>query len=486
MAVDDANASARASDTEDKRFGVVIFDDDKDPGAGWAAAYGDREARRISGPDDLPTGTIWWTNMKYEFFFRKTETWRRSWLRHDKYMVVSHVDVLKEWGYDPKVVGADFVCMFVASLFHRVMTLAFDLVRKVEPRIRMDQVFLGNTLRNDLRRLLPEQEFPKGEAASIMKSGQAFEEFTATGMRPMRDSRHITLRRPRILYAMEMLQTPIPLGPFEFMSRGELRAQSPDRVAWIRDLDKPCMAEITVDRMNQEIAPVYGFGNAADKDRRSLRSWVAHPEFIMLQRLSELDVKAAYVGREYASMMNDIPDVVKEFLTDKYLECSWSVGVIAETIWRAATLGEEKSKVGTLREGEDKAQTSWQGAWIRAADKVSMFLVSLELAKMGYPVVSYGLGWVRAAVQEEMVRDLVNDALSLGLLPTMVDLGENMFDKSRPVQWGGDRRSHGLAHFQVTKQRDMLWNLDRVPALPVQKRAKYIATLMDRARKGAI
>jgi|GEM_PF-4788093 hypothetical protein len=482
------NPDSRTRHSDDgmnRNFGVVIFDDDKDPGAGWAAVA-DGEARRISGPDDLPTGTIWWTNMTYEFFFRKTEVWRRSWLRHDKYLVISHVDLLKEWGYDPKGLGADFVCQFAAKVFGRIMSIAFSLVRRIEPRVRMDQVFTGQTLRHDLRRILPEPEYPKGEAASIMKSGQAFEEFTVTGMRPMRDARPIMLRRPRMLYATEMLQAIVPRGPFEHMTRGELRAKSPDRVAWIRDLTEPCMAEISIERMNPEIAPVYGFGNATDRDRKSMRSWVSHPEFIMLARLAEIDVKAAYVGREYASLMLDIPDAVKEFLTDKYNDLSWSAGVIAETLWRATTLPEEKSKVGTLRDGEDRAHTSWQGAWVKAHDKVSMFLVALELAKMGYTVVSYGLGWVRVSVQEEMLRDLINDGLSLGVMPNMIDIAEGMFDDSRPVQWGGDRKSHGLAHYLATRNKDLLWNLDRVPLIHPSKRKDYIANLMAKARRGQI
>jgi len=478
----------RASEGEgaNKRFGVVIFDDDKDPGAGWAAAYGDKQARRISGPDDLATGTIWWTNMTYEWFFRKTETWRRSWLRHDKYLVISHVAMLKEWGYDPKGIGADFVCVFAANLFNRIMNLAYGLVRQCEPRIRMDQVFVGQTLRHDLRRVLPEPEYPKGEAASIMKSGQAFEEYTVTGMRPVRDSRSIMLRRPRMLYAMEMLQTLIPVGPFEHLTGRALRSKSADKVSWIRDLQEPCMAEVSVERMNPDIAPVYGFGNSTDRDKRSNRNWVAHPEFLVLQRLAEIDVKTAYVGREYASLMVEIPDPVKEFLTDSFNEYSWSAGIIAETIWRAATLAEEKSKVGSLRDGEDKADTSWQGAWVKASDKVSMFLTSIELSKMGYTVVSYGLGWVQVSVQEETLRDLVNDGLSLGLIPNMLDIAEGMFDPNRRVQWGGDKKSHMLAQFQATRQRDLLWNLDRVPTIHPSKRKSYIASLHQKSKQGKI
>lgn len=476
-----------ADSGSNRRFGVVIFDDDKDPGPGWSFAMGDAGGpRRITGPDELSTGVVWWSNVNYEFFFRKSEIWRRSWLRHDKYMVVSHADVLREWNYDPKAVSADFICQFVATLFDRVMRLAYSLLRDADPRIKMDQAFVGQTLRHDLRRILPDPEYPKSEAASIMKAGQAFDEFTVTGMRPIRDSRLVMLRKPRMLYAMEMLQTLIPHGPFEFRTRRDLRGKNADRVAFVRDMAQPCMAEVTVERMAPEIAPVYGFGNSTDRDKRSLRSWVSHPEFIVLQRLAEIDVKSAWVGREYGSLLGELSESVKEFLSDKHNETSWSAGIIAETLWRSATLSEEKSKVGTLREGEDRAQTSWQGAWIKAADKVSMFLTALDLAKMDYPVISYGLGWVRCSVSEDMMKDFLNDGLSLGLVPNMLDIPDGLYDPEIPVHWGGDKRSHGYAHFQTSKRHTILWNLDRVPALPRDQRRKFIADLLQKSKQGAI
>lgn len=475
-----------ADSGSNRRFGVVIFDDDKDPGPGWAFCVGERAAKRISNPDELSTGVVWWSNVTYEFFFRKTEIWRKSWLRHDKYLVVSHADVLREWNYDPKEVGADFICQFVATLFDRVMRLAFSLLREADPRTKMDQAFVGQTLRHDMRKILPDPEYPKSEAASIMKAGQAFDEFTTTSMKSVRDSRLITLRKPRMLYAMEMLQTLIPHGPFEFMTRRDLRDKNPDRAAFIRDSETPCMAEITVERMAPEIAPIYGFGNSMSKDKRSLRSWVAHPEFIVIQRLAEIDVKSAWVGREYGSLIGELSESVKEFLADKQNEGSWSAGIIAETIWRSATLKEEKSKVGTLREGEDWAETSWQGAWIKAADKVSMFLTALDLAKMDYPVLSYGLGWVRCGIPEESLKDFINDGLSLGLVPNMTDIPDGLYDRDTPVHWGGDKRSHMFAHYQATKRHNLLWNLDRVPALPHDQRKRFIVDLLEKSKRGEI
>src|SRR3546814_19579766 len=92
-------------------------------------------------------------------------------------------------------------------------------------------------------------------------------------------------------------------------------------------------------------------------------------------------------------------DTTRDFLSDKFSDLSWSAGVVAETIWRAAALAEEKSKAGFLRDGEERAHTSWQGAWLKAYDQSSMFANGMRLTELGYPVVSYGFGWVRIIVQ---------------------------------------------------------------------------------------
>lgn len=469
-----------------RRFGVVMFDDDKEPGVGWACVFGDKTPTRISGPEELSTGVIWWSNITYDFFYKRSDIWRKTWIRHDKYLVVSHKNALNEWNYDPKVAGPDFTCFILATLFDRVMRMAYGLIREVDPRITMDRAFVGKTLREDLRVVLPEFEYPKSEAASIMKNGQAWEEFTATSVLPVRGGSLIMLRKPRILYALEMLQTPVPTGPFEHYSKSQLRNMSPDRIALIRDNQRPCFVEVSVEKMSPEMAPVYGFGNATEQGRKTPRSWVSHPEFKILDRIADIDVRSVWMGKSYGYLTSELPDPVREFLLDKYNENSWSAGIIAETIWRAATLAEEKWKAGPLKPDEDRAQTSWEGVWIKGADKNSMFFTALELSKMDYAVKSYGLGWVMCSVPEESLTSFIRDGLSLGLLPNVIDIPDSMADPQIRIQWGGDKRSHSYAQFLIEKRRDLLWNLDRVPMLKEDKRKNFIANLIAQNKKGLI
>lgn len=475
-------------DGADKGFGVVLFDDEEEPGAGWAYLCGQKgPAQRITGPSDLKTGAIWWTNISYEFFFRKTESWRHSWLRHDKYLVISHMDALREWGYDPKdpetANDPAWQCAFLSIIFDRIMTLSYKLAREVDPEITMTKLFVGQTLRADLRIVMPEPLYPKGEAAEIMKSGQAFDEFTVTSERSIRDSVNFVLRKPRILYAMEMLQTPVPdfEMPLDFLSRKQLRDMNPDRVALLRDMGRPAMVELSVEKMDGDLASIYGFGNSTNKDKRSQRSWVSYPEFLAISRYAELEIRNCYVAQESSTFMEHLRDPVKEFLTYKFNEMSWSAGVVAETLWRSTSLAE--ANTGPLKTGEERAHTSWQGAWIKGADKVSMFASAYQLTQMGYTVKSYGLGWVRVSVPEETIKDLIYDGLSIGLVPNMSDVPVGMFDGRQQMQWGGDQKSYFLAHCQMARNHNMAYNLDRVPLLPFPKAKKLLAKVLQNHQK---
>lgn len=470
-----------------RNFGVVLFDDPKQPSAGWKSTAGQAKTDRISSPDELSTGTIWMTNIQYEDFFRTTEIWRRSNLRHDGYLVVKIANILKEWNYNPgsknqpSQLTPGFICQFVSQCFQRIMHTAFNLIRQVDPRLSMDRAFVGQTMKDDMRILLPKLDYPKAEAASFMKGEKAYQEFTQCSTRNVRDAVSIMVRRPRTLHAMEMLQTPVPVGPFEFVARKNFRKHGTDIVDFLKQTDTPCMIELDVEGIDPEVGPVYGFSNSTNKNAKHSRDWVAHNEFEALSRYANLSIRSFYMGRQYGSLVEQLPDPVQDFLTDRTLDSSWTAGVIAETLWRAATLKESTDRAGKPQDGEDRAGTSWEGAWIRGQDKVSMFMPAYELHKRNYAIASYGIGWVQARVTEEARNDFLNDALSLGLVPAMQDIPEGLFHPEVPIPWGGDARSRTLSSFQATKNIEMLWNMDKLPLIAPGKRKEFITKLIKQA-----
>ncbi len=458
-----------------RKFGYVSFDSATEPEAGFAAVAGGR-VHRISGPNELSTDVIWWSNLSFNDFYKKTDAWRNPLLRHDKYLVASPSDVLKEWGLDPKEADATQAIPILSEFFSRIMRMSFRLIRDVDPKARMEEVFVGRFLREDFRCILPEAEFPKSEAAEIIKSGHAYQEFTTTGASPIRGAKWIMLRKPRLSYAQEMFHTPVPKGPFEFYGRKEIRSVARDKLKWVVENENPCISEVAIRKIDGDIAPIFGFGNATEKEKRIARSWVAHPELVVMEHFADIDVRSIWMGSEYDLIGPNLPEPVKEFLGSKFTEISWSAGVVAETLWRACALGEEKSAMLD----DTRAHTSWQGAWLKGADKTNMFLTSMQLTKKGYAVVSYGLGWVRCAVLEEDIPDLIRDGLSLGLLPQMADLPQGLFPSDVKVPWQGDVSSMAFAQFTLTGNRDLLWGCDTIPLLGRKHRKQTFMELMKR------
>jgi hypothetical protein len=158
-----------------------------------------------------------------------------------------------------------------------------------------------------------------------------------------------------------------------------------------------------------------------------------------------------------------LPAPIREFLEDALCSSSWSAGVVAETLWRACFLKERFENAGNAAaETEEYNAMSWAGAWIKAADKISMFASAMDLVRSGYSVSSYGMGWVRVFLLQEMLEDFVCDALASGMVPSMIEIPVDQFNSGDKFLWGGDRNAKGLAYLQSTKQRDLLLNLDRL------------------------
>lgn len=459
-----------------RKYGVVLFDDESDPRGAWCAVNG-AAAKRIEGMNELSTDTLWLCNMSYQAFNQTTEAWRNPWLRGDGYLVVKFKDILAEWGLDPATTPPNYTATFCSTVFGRIMNLAFRLARECDDKVRPSTFFSGGTLREDLRRLLPRAEFPRGEAATVLRTGHSYAEFTVTAVRGIKGAKQLMLRRPRMAHALDMLATPVPKGEFEFRSRSDLRQLSPDRVAWIREATRPCMVELSVERMDADVAPIYGFGNATDKDKKVARSWVAHPEFLAMASFSDIEVKSAWVGKTYSQTNLEMAEPVRRFLSERNAETSWCAGIVAETLWRAACLGEEKGR--NQAPLEERPQTSWRGAWIRAADKTAMFMTAMQLTERGYNVASYGLGWVAVRATEDQIADLLPDALTLGLIPKLNDIPVGMFDTKARIPWGGDKQAQILAHLLMTRQKNLLWNLDKLPLYERSQQGEMLKKILE-------
>lgn len=464
-----------------QKFGVILFDDDINPTDGWSSREGER-ARRVANMHELPTDTIWWTNLSYDRM-RQSKAGINPWLRQDAYLVVKPRDALAEWGHNPNDTAPDSAAEFLAQVFSRVMNLALNLLGECIPNARPEQFLAGKTLRNDLSRLLPKADFPTDEAAVILRPGQAYAEYTTTTLRSPRGSRRVALRRPRMSHAMEMLTTPVPVGPFEVLGAQRLGDTNAERLAFVRNTDRPCMVEIVVNSMDGDIAPVYGFGNSMDKDKIIRRSWVTHPEALTMMTFADIEVRSVYLGARYKMLNLDLPEPVTAFLSSPFSDTSWAAGVVAETLWRAAAIMPD---IGKQEPGAERPMSTWQGAWLKAADKTSTFGIALTLTRQGWSAGGYGMGACMSSVTEDQLEEMIRDGLSIGVMPRLFDIPSKMFAGGKRVGWGGDKKCAMLAQMTMTTDKSMLWNLDRIPLYDSSERQAMLLRLMEARKSGRV
>lgn len=422
----------------DHRFGVVLFDDPQDPATGWAAQVveGRGASVRVGGIDELATDTLWLTNVAYDNFFRgRSELWRIPNLRHDRYLTVGHADMLREWGHDPTSVEADFVALFTAQLFDRIMRIAWSLLSGSDPSATMGRAFARRTLRHDLLPLLPPQHYPSTALAEGMTAGRGWEEFVATGNDGPKGGRWGVLRRPRVEYARLMLTTPLPFGHQRLV---DLPTAGP--------LPVGILGEVSVGPMSRQAAATVGRGAAAS--HLTTRTWVTAREAEVLSGLAEVTYGRTWRPDGKRTLLEGMSEAVRAFMAHGHMDASWSAGVVAEALWRAALLPEDGERARSM--GHDPAKASWQGFALRSADRAETLVAALRLTGEGHVVISHGLGWVRHSSSGRDFPKAVSDGMAAGLCPFLVDVprGPSSLAGSldagtspvlRAVAWGSTR-----------------------------------------------
>jgi hypothetical protein len=449
-------------------FGVIIFDDPKAPKGGWASISGD-QAVRIDSTASLSTDVVWLCNLKYEEFYRISDLSANPWMRYDGYLPIKINDMLSEWGNDPEQTERDEMAMFVSELWSRIMQITMRLIKKNSPHLDDEEVFTGRSLQDDLRALLPPAEYPKDEAGGILRLGIGYVNFTKIVGRPPKGAKIVVLKKPRLDHAINMLTTPIPVGPFDLHQGRDLPS--------LNDLvnsKKPVLANIVIRRFaDTHVHEIYAFGSQMGSGKRIPRTWVPQPELAVLSAVSTVEVQNAFIGKSYSDMASGILDFIRSFLESGDSSISWSCGIIAEALWRASSLGLEKrdSMVPT----HEQPQTSWRGAWVNTADKVATFLMAMKMTRAGYFVGSYGYGTLYCWVPPERKNDIVMDAWKNGLLPSMRDIATPVSrEKLASIPWGGEPRSRLAAEFIMTKKQEIRWEMDKIPLVSNEEKKRIL------------
>lgn len=475
------SSPVRLHNQEDLRFGAVLFDDIESPSSGWMSIEG-TQVKRIDDIHQMPSDVIFWTNIAYGPFFSGAGRTRSN-LRHAEYLVCKPTEILGEWGY-PENTPQTFTPVLMSVMFSRIARLTFGIASKCNPQLRMSEFFTNTTLQGDVGIFLPEAEFPEDEAVETCTANKGFVRFTVTnGVRGPKGGAMIKLRPPRLSYARKLLNGMTPVGPFEFINPQEASGGRRNLAAWLCSQPRPFVAEIAVDDGDPDSASMYGYGNTTDR-KKVMRTWVAAPELkALLTIYKKISVRSVWMGKDYKKLSDTLPDPIMKFLNAKISFGSWSAGVVAETIWRAACAGDIRRKMP----GEPRANTSWRGAWLFAEDKVEGYQAAKSLYDFGHVVTMYGPGWLNSVVASENVEDLIRDSLTCGLIPPMVDVPDNMMRKDESFVWGGNEDALTLVDCILKKRQQLAWNTDEVRVLPPGKERNDLKQkIMDGLNKGVL
>ena len=268
------------------KYGFISFKTPEAPDEGLYSIAGG-EAHHFQSVAELPSDVMWWTNISYTSLNQSALS-SMSTLRIDKYLPITPDDCLMEWGFCPETTNRLEATRFISQCFFRIMTITENLIEEIAPKKAKHLYFNTSDLRFDLAAVMPRQVYPTGDAASILKAGYSFVEYSGVARKGLRGVPRVLMRRPRLAHAIDMFYSPLPDGPLEFWEEDMSLEQA-------LNSEVPVLSEIVVNRADDLVAPIFSYGHSINTAQRVVRAWVPHPELIALSAFSEITIKNAWV-----------------------------------------------------------------------------------------------------------------------------------------------------------------------------------------------
>lgn len=378
------------------KFGVLIFDNPRDPVDGWGC-QSDGEAFRFRQPSDLINDCVWVANVdgfEYSRRFAKMHHMRpadflRSNLKHISADLGLCID--GEGRYGGHVTTA---APKLANVIHKAILYAAQAYGWEDP----SQVLKSDSLHEDIRRSMVIPPVLRGFMRGPMSA--AYQSYSSPGMASYYepDTITVTLRYNRLSYAKKIMLTEVPAGTWSF-------ADQPLDLKIALDPSTPCLVEASVEMggIDPEISSLISFG-AAPGRRGPLRSWITQRELMWLSQFAKVQVVRAYRA-SHSTLLPERLQLPHALVSDPTFEYSISAGLVAESHWTAIANPVFNAK------SLDKRDVSQWGAWLRAADRAMSFELALKAHKAGFFVFGYGNGSVVLRLRRDRLEELLEFAM---------------------------------------------------------------------------
>lgn len=369
--------------------GCVIFDhpsaiDVGVPCPGYRCIPGESPIR-ISGPEDLPSNARWLSNVDVDVA-RWAKYLNSPKLLNDRYLRSKTKYIVGELGLG-RMSGADQAHV-VAGVFSNVMKMSKAFFQMCEPPMYSLISGVPSAIGHY------QMAFPS-DVQEVAK--QAFQTWTSCAGSV--DGDHYTsVVLPRVSHAKQLYEAELPWGSWAPVCKSQLPPEK-DRVKWVVNNDSPCIAHITVNRIDPRVSGLVSFASGAGTIGRNARAggvyntlnsrqWATSLELSFLARMADITIHDVYISECGLSRRYALPS------SGKLSKLSYSYGILCENLW--VSLG---------CDADGRRSRTPLTAWLHSIDRMACMLKSVPFHKAGIPVTGYGLGRITLAVNESMSHD---------------------------------------------------------------------------------
>lgn len=374
------------------QYGCVQFDEDR-PGPGWASINGE-PAFRIRSIGDLRTDVQWWTSLSYDVY-SASGFFKHPTLRYSGYLRSEMEQIKEEFGFTARFMKVTESTEKLSEILCRVMYLA-----NIHFGIKKS---LCDTLPRDIRSVLlgPDRKISE-EINHAARS--AYQTVTRCESNPMsrKGTKAVNFRKPRYRHALDVLSVPVPDEQWEFIPKKNLPPKH-QIVDWLLQEERPCLVKAAVVEVPPDMAGLIAFGSGAQGER----SWMTHPELVLLSRYCKMEVESVFMANAYTRLQPkfDLPKA------EGMAELSIAFGLLAENYWNGMA-NAQPPHMGEII-------YTPRASWLRACDRANMFIPAMQMHKSGVLVKSFGVGMVTVNVPFGNLPEVVEIAGDSGLMPPL-------------------------------------------------------------------
>lgn len=428
------------------RAGAVVFDAADEPGLGWACRAHERPFR-IQGVEALASDTLWWVNTSFSAM-REAGLASNVFYRPTDFLRLPMLDSLMEWGaFDDErwPVDAAGGAGLMAGLFDRVIRLHCAHFGMARASWRPPRFAFRAAIREAL--IPPDQRLERSLFEATAEAYQAYANCQTS--QSAAKSAFVSLPRPRLAHALEVLSTPVPAAANGETVRPPARGQSVSD--WLSHHPGPMLCRVTLSDMDAEVAKLINFGShpgtrtAPSRRGRgyqsaSMRQWLTGDEVKVYAPFAEITVHEAIFWPDWVRPVDAI-GALRSFaaVIEEYDHLAPSLGLYSEQLWTGLAMPH-------VPPGERRDRTqNVLAPFLRAADRMGCLHAARRVQDQGVTVTGYGVGRVGVRVEAvEAGRQLVEIAAIAGLL---APLQQHSPLETPPVSINGD--PHADARLQI-------------------------------------